>query len=125
MGAPENSMADFEIAEILYENGAVKYRYSWYLASDGSRWIRHGLFVAYRENGTVVSEGNYDRGVEHGPWTDSHPGRSIAASGNYDQGNEVGTRRIGTRMVIPRHARLLPAKGRKSPMATATPAQVD
>jgi antitoxin component YwqK of YwqJK toxin-antitoxin module len=84
-------MADLEIAEIYYESGAVKYRYSRYLASDGSRWIRHGLFVAYGENGTVVSEGNYDHGVEHGPWKDFHPNGSIAASGNYDQGNEVGT----------------------------------
>lgn len=83
-------MPDLEIAEIYYENGDVKYRYSRYLTSDGSRWIRHGLFVAYRENGTVVSEGNYDHGVEHGPWKDFHPNGSIAASGNYDRGTEVG-----------------------------------
>lgn len=84
-------MADLEIAEICYENGGVKYRYSRYLTSDGSRWIRHGLFVAYREDGTVASEGNYDHGVEHGPWKDFHPNGSIAASGNYDRGNELGT----------------------------------
>lgn len=84
-------MEDLEIAEIYFESGVVKYRYSRYVASDGSRWIRHGLFAAYSENGTVVSAGNYDHGVEHGPWRDSHPNGSIAASGYYDRGNEVGT----------------------------------
>lgn len=38
-------MTDLEVAEIRYENGHVKYRYSRYLASDGSRWIRHGPFA--------------------------------------------------------------------------------
>ncbi|WP_316154950.1 hypothetical protein [Cupriavidus sp. BIC8F] len=84
-------MADLEIAEIRYENGGVKYRYSRYLASDGSRWIRHGPFVAYGEDGTVVSEGTYDHGVEHGSWKDFHPNGRIAASGEYDRGHEVGT----------------------------------
>jgi len=84
-------MADLEIAEICYENGGVKYRYSRYLASDGNRWIRHGPFVAYGDDGTAVSEGNYDHGVEPGPWKDFHPYGSIAASGNYDRGNEVRT----------------------------------
>jgi len=84
-------MADLEIAEIYHTNGGIKYRYSRYLAADGSRWIRHGLFVAYGETGTVISEGNYDHGVEDGPWKDYHPNGTIAASGDYEQGNEVGT----------------------------------
>lgn len=83
-------MADLEIAEILYENGSVKYRSSRYLASDGSRWIRHGLFVAYSENGAIVSEGHFEHGVEHGEWKDYHPNGGIAASGHYDRGSEAG-----------------------------------
>jgi len=40
-------MADLEIAEIFHESGTIKFRYARYLAADGSRWIRHGRFVAY------------------------------------------------------------------------------
>lgn len=83
-------MADLEIAEIFYESGTIKYRYARYLAADGSRWVRHGLFVAYAEDGAVASEGTYEHGVEHGPWKDFHPNGRLAAAGNYDCGTEVG-----------------------------------
>ena len=58
-------MTDLAIAEVFYESGALRYRYARYQAPDGSRWIRHGLFVAYHENGAVASEGGYEHGVEH------------------------------------------------------------
>ncbi|WP_426399489.1 toxin-antitoxin system YwqK family antitoxin [Ralstonia sp. R-29] len=83
-------MADLEIAEIFYESGALRYRYARYLAADGSRWVRHGLFVSYQEDGTVASEGTYEHGVEHGLWKDFHPNGQLAARGNYDHGAEVG-----------------------------------
>lgn len=68
-----DDMADLEIAEIFYEGGGLRYRYSRYLVADGSRWVRHGPFVAYHEDGAVASDGTYEHGVEHGPWKDFHP----------------------------------------------------
>ncbi|MGN6653667.1 toxin-antitoxin system YwqK family antitoxin [Trinickia sp.] len=82
-------MTDLAIAEVFYESGALRYRYARYQAPDGSRWIRHGLFVAYHENGAVASEGGYEHGVEHGPWKDFHPNGQLAALGCYDRGTEV------------------------------------
>ncbi|HEX2778338.1 MAG TPA: hypothetical protein VHM30_02495 [Gemmatimonadaceae bacterium] len=83
-------MPDLNIAEIPYESGAIRYRYSRYMAPDGARWIRHGLFRAYHENGALASEGNYEDGVEHGPWRDYHPNGRLAAEGQYDHGQEAG-----------------------------------
>ncbi|WP_313623354.1 hypothetical protein [Achromobacter sp.] len=83
-------MPDLNIAEIMYESGEVQYRYSRYLADDGSRWIRHGLFVAFHENGKAASEGHYQDCAEHGPWCDFHANGKKAAEGLYDRGSEVG-----------------------------------
>lgn len=82
-------MAELDIAEVFYASGALRYRYSRYPAADGSRWIRHGPFVAYREDGTLASEGTYEHGVEHGVWKDFHPNGQLAALGNYDHGTEA------------------------------------
>ncbi len=51
--------AELNIAEIPYESGSIRFRYARVMAPDGTRWIRHGLFVAYYEAGSVVSEGQY------------------------------------------------------------------
>lgn len=83
-------MAEPEIAEIFYDSGALRYRYARYLAADGGRWVRHGPFVAYYEDGTIASEGTYEHGVEHGRWKDFHPNGTLAALGNYDRGVEAG-----------------------------------
>jgi antitoxin component YwqK of YwqJK toxin-antitoxin module len=85
----EGAMAELNIAEVLYPSGALRYRYSRYLAADGRRWIRHGLFVEYREDGTIASEGTYEHGVEHGVWKDFHPNGQLAALGDYDHGTEA------------------------------------
>ncbi|MGT0192277.1 toxin-antitoxin system YwqK family antitoxin [Burkholderia pyrrocinia] len=77
-------MAELNIAEVLYPSGALRSRYSRYLAADERRWIRHGLFVEYREDGTLASEGTYEHGVEHGVWKDFHPNGQLAALGDYD-----------------------------------------
>ena len=63
-------MADLEIAEIPYENGAIQCRYSRYLSEDGKHWVRHGFFVAYSEEGVVLSEGYYEHGLEQGEGPD-------------------------------------------------------
>jgi antitoxin component YwqK of YwqJK toxin-antitoxin module len=78
------------IAEIPFEGGGVQFRYARRLAEDGTRWIRHGLFVAYHENGSVASEGEYLDGKEDGLWRDYHPNGKLAAEGRYVDGKEEG-----------------------------------
>jgi len=82
--------AELNIAEILYESGAVRFRYTRILASDGARWIRHGLFVEYSQDGTIVSEGHYLNDKENGPWRDYHLNGKPASEGSYLEGREVG-----------------------------------
>ena len=84
-------MQDLHIAEIPYETGEIKFRYSRRLSPDGTRWIRHGLFCAYHQNGKISSEGNYLDGVEHGLWHNYHANGLLAAEGMYEHGQEVGT----------------------------------
>jgi antitoxin component YwqK of YwqJK toxin-antitoxin module len=69
----------------------VRFRYSRVLAPDGKRWLRHGLFVEYAEDGAVLSEGHYANGKEQGLWKDFHPNGQLAALGQYEHGVEVGT----------------------------------
>jgi antitoxin component YwqK of YwqJK toxin-antitoxin module len=82
--------ADLNLAEIPFVSGAIQYRYARVLAADGSRWLRHGLFVEYSESGVVVSEGSYVMGKEQGLWRDFHPNGQLAAEGMYDNGLEEG-----------------------------------
>jgi len=86
--------ADLNLAEIPYESGAIKFRYTRYMAPDGTRWIRHGLFVAYHEDGVVSSEGNYVHGAEDGVWRDFHPNGQLGAEGNYVHGEKAGAWRF-------------------------------
>lgn len=83
-------MNDLEIAEIPFASGQIRFRYARYLSSDGSRWIRHGLFVAYHRNGTVASEGQFADGAEQGIWRDFHENGQLAAEGAYEKGQQVG-----------------------------------
>ncbi len=84
-------MLHLEIAEIPYESGGLRFRYARYLAEDGSKWIRHGLFEAYHENGTLASTGTYSHGNEQGLWRDFHDNAQLAAEGHYEGGVEIGT----------------------------------
>ena len=82
--ADANSMpieADLNIAEIPYDSGAIRFRYARVMAPDRTRWIRHGLFVEYHENGKLVSEGQYVDGKEDGLWRDFHANGQLAAEG--------------------------------------------
>lgn len=82
------------IAEIPYDSGEIQYRYARYLSEDGSRWIRHGLFQSYWQNGNLKSEGYYARGRETGFWSDYHENGQMAASGQYVEGKQHGTWRF-------------------------------
>lgn len=79
-----------DIYEIPFESGSIKYRYACYLSEDGSRWIRHGLFTAFHENGAKASKLIYSHGVEEGECVDYHPNGQIAARGQYIAGKEHG-----------------------------------
>lgn len=81
---------ELNIAEIPYAAGPVRFRYARVMAPDGSRWIRHGLFVEYSETGRVLSEGQYVDGQEHGLWRDYYPDGQPASEGHYRSGQEVG-----------------------------------
>jgi antitoxin component YwqK of YwqJK toxin-antitoxin module len=83
-------MSELHIAEILYRSGELQYRYARYLADDGKRWVRHGLFRAYSESGVLISEGFYNHGAEDGLWRDYHPNGQLATEGHYQNGVEVG-----------------------------------
>jgi hypothetical protein len=100
--------AELNIAEVPYDSGAVRFRYTRYITPDGSCWIRHGLFVGYHENGVVSSEGNYVQGAEHGIWRDFHENGQPASEGCYQEGQEVGTWRFwapdGTEQPSTKHA---------------------
>lgn len=83
-------LADLNIAEILYVSGARRFRYARYLSEDGSKWIRHGLFEEYHENGAIASTGSYVHGNEQGLWRDFYENGQLAAEGHYESGGEVG-----------------------------------
>jgi antitoxin component YwqK of YwqJK toxin-antitoxin module len=85
-----STAADLNVAEVPYQSGAIRYRYARILSEDGTRWVRHGLFVEYLENGNVLSEGTYVYGHEHGPWRDYHANGQVAAEGSYEHGQEHG-----------------------------------
>ncbi len=86
----ESRTTDLNIAEIYFETGEIRYRYTRFLADDGTKWIRHGLFTAFHWNGQLASEGQYANGLEHGHWRDFHQNGQVAAEGMYEGGNEVG-----------------------------------
>jgi antitoxin component YwqK of YwqJK toxin-antitoxin module len=91
-----NDRDHLQIAEFLYESGKTRFRYSRYLSPDGGKWIRHGLFRAYHENGQLASEGEYENGLETGVWRDYHDNGQLAAEGEYRNGKENGRWRFWT-----------------------------
>lgn len=85
-----NTNRELNLAEIPYETGELRFRYSRYLSSEKNRWIRHGLFCSYYPNGRIASEGNYLDGKENGVWKDFHENSQIAAEGTYTNGEKIG-----------------------------------
>lgn len=94
-------MADLNTVKILHESGIIRFHYSRYASADGSRWIRHGLFFAYHENGSLASEGSYEHGKEHGMWRDYHLNGQLAAEGEYMHGKKTGFWRFWSASGIP------------------------
>ena len=99
-GGVGDQMADertLHIAEIRNTEGQVIARYSRYLGADGSRWVRHGLYVAYHSNGQVAGEVPYSHGVEEGLCRDFYENGQLAAEGYYRAGKEEGIWRFWAR----------------------------
>lgn len=93
-------MADdgvLHIAEITNGAGQIVARYSHYLASDGSRWVRHGPYVAYHANGQVASDVTYEHGLAEGLGRDYYEDKQLAAERQYRSGKEEGTWRFWAR----------------------------
>jgi antitoxin component YwqK of YwqJK toxin-antitoxin module len=93
-------MADdvvLHIAEITDDLGRVVARYTRYLASDGSGWVRHGRYVAYHPGGQVAGEVTYEHGVEEGIGRDYYEDGQLAAEGHYRAGKEDGLWRFWSR----------------------------
>jgi antitoxin component YwqK of YwqJK toxin-antitoxin module len=84
-------MDELHIAEVPFPSGAVKFRYSRVLSTDGKSWIRHGRFASYHENGQLASEVNYENGLEHGPSVEYYENGQVSSRGQYTQGKESGT----------------------------------
>lgn len=81
---------DINIAEIFFDSGEIKQRYTRYLSEDGRKWVRHGLYRAYHRNGQLATEGKYVHGLEEGIWRDYHENGRLAAEGFYKGGKEFG-----------------------------------
>lgn len=60
MGSKKKDDKILYIAEILYETGQVYFRYSRKMSDDRTKWIRHGQFTEYHQNGNIMSTGMYD-----------------------------------------------------------------
>jgi antitoxin component YwqK of YwqJK toxin-antitoxin module len=82
--------SDLSVAEVPYESGVIRFRYSRILSADGTQWVRHGLFVERHENGNVISEGTYLHGQKQGWWRLFHANGQLAAQGRYNSGREEG-----------------------------------
>jgi antitoxin component YwqK of YwqJK toxin-antitoxin module len=95
-GSPEADDNTLYIAEEFYPSGAIRFRYAYRPAPDGTR-VKHGWFVHYHEDGTVGSEGEYRDGYEEGPWKDYHENGRLAAKGKYARGKEHGRWRFWDR----------------------------
>lgn len=83
-------VADLNLAEIPYDTGEIRFRYSRVMSKDGSKWIKHGLFCEYHKTGQLLSEGSYKQGKEDGLWRDFYENGILAAEGVYENGVEVG-----------------------------------
>jgi antitoxin component YwqK of YwqJK toxin-antitoxin module len=79
-----------ETEEVRSEDGTLHFRYSKYLSADGSRWIRHGLLVAYDLDGSIAGEVTYSHDIEEGPCRHYHRNGQLASSGTLKAGKEDG-----------------------------------
>jgi antitoxin component YwqK of YwqJK toxin-antitoxin module len=85
-----SDLRELTVAEIPYNSGAIHFRYERYLSPGGRRWVRHGSYREYYENGSLASEGRFEDGREQGEWRDYHENGQLAALGAFVDGREDG-----------------------------------
>lgn len=78
------------IAEVPYEDGRIRFRFSRRLSDDGMRWVRHGWFTEFHPNSSVASEGEFEDDLESGLWREFYDSGVLAAEGEYRHGKEHG-----------------------------------
>jgi hypothetical protein len=57
---------------------------------DAAGWVPDGRCVAYRDNGSLLLEISYKRGVAHGPYRDYWSDGRLASEGQYVGGVQEG-----------------------------------
>ena len=80
---------EVNLAQVLSSRGELRFRYQRVRGASGD-WVRHGMFVAYHDNGRVAQEGVYEDGAETGTWRDFHQNGQLASEGPYERGREHG-----------------------------------
>jgi hypothetical protein len=84
-------LREHQVVELVDSEGRRIALYSRYLAPDGTRWVRHGLYQAFYPSGGLKSEGTYSHGTTDGSWRDLYENGVVAAQGWYEGGEHVGT----------------------------------
>ena len=57
---------------------------------DANGWVPHGRCVVYRDDGSMLIEITYERGVAHGPYRDFWSSGRVSLEGNYVSGQQEG-----------------------------------
>lgn len=96
MSPEADSDSTLFIAEIPYETGELRFRFARKRSSDGTRWLREGLFQEFYRDGQLASEGGFVDDLEEGRWREYHPNGQLAAEGCYSAGKEHGVWRFWT-----------------------------
>jgi antitoxin component YwqK of YwqJK toxin-antitoxin module len=75
-----------DITHLLGESGALPTR----CEPDANGWVPHGRCIAYRDNGILLLEISYDRGIAHGPYRDLWSNGRVSLEGRYVNGWQEG-----------------------------------
>jgi len=84
------SIRPYQVVEVADHAGNLLSRYSRYLNSEGTGWVRHGVWQQFGTRGGVTSQGQYAHGAEVGLWEDFHESGQVAARGRYENGQKIG-----------------------------------
>lgn len=85
-----NAESVLSVLEVPSPEGGIRFRITRYCSTDGTRWVRHGLFQMLHPSGAVACEGEYRDGLETGGWRDYYENGQLAAEGCYFNGLEHG-----------------------------------
>jgi hypothetical protein len=75
------------VYEILDDFGSIRPEF---MPRVGSGWIPHGRYFGINEDGRIVLEINYYRGLVHGAYLDYWPNGKVACEGQFHNGHQHG-----------------------------------